>query len=132
MHKSLICFVSPSTGIPRRKVHQTKLSGFKIFRPLTRDLLVGNRSPPSNINATKTSSSHHWRGVKDTRGDTQNIKSDPDRGSLMSPRKKTVTNRMQKLPDLLPRLLPPPKPSYRTKGGDSKTTFHLPEIVLSS
>ena len=37
-------------GNPRRKVHQTELSGFKVFRPTTQELLF----KPAAVNASRT------------------------------------------------------------------------------
>ena len=43
-------------GNPRHKMHQTELSGFKVFRPTTQDLLFKPR--PGNYSRTATVSPH--------------------------------------------------------------------------
>lgn len=42
-------------GSPRHKLHQTELSGFKVFRPVTQDLLF---KPRGNYSRTATVSAH--------------------------------------------------------------------------
>ena len=36
-----MCRLSFVVGRPRRKMHQTEEGGFRVFRPATRDLLLG-------------------------------------------------------------------------------------------
>lgn len=123
------CFTS---GNPRRRVHQTEESGFKVFRPTTRDLLFKPQSKtllfspgPSSNNPTSTSnqSLHYILSRKHA----------IVTGTNVSPRQQQLSGRKfsgkVKRGQILPELFIKEKASTHPHMQNKKTRLHLPNIV---
>lgn len=133
-------------GNPRRKVHQTEQSGFKIFRPTTRELLF---TPQSKKNSSQSHRSTHSNAVYMKEPSSMN-KTVTATGTLsIKKRSSTITgkktlvepprqrnpiiNALQMVPskrDGLPELsilATSPKMDYSKSS--NKCSVHLPDIV---
>ena len=115
-------------GNPKRKLHHTEQSCFRVFRPTTQDLL--QRTVPTHMTIAPT-------GLEDaTRRPVANIQGlsprrlQPKEFSRRGARESDEGRRMKKQQYLLPQLFPSSPTKGPTDKSDSKvTSFHLPEIV---
>ncbi len=114
-------------GNPRRRVHQTEQSGFKLFRPTTRDLLLKPQSTVvspgrSSVHPTSNQSlsyllSRQYAIAKET---------------TLSPRQQTLMQskgRLKTKGSGLPELFIRENTTLPAHLNTKKTTLHLPNIV---
>ena len=110
-----------ATGSPRRRTHETLPGGFKMFRPLTRDLLL------HDLNLPQTGPSRDPLSRPESlqaRGNLQRRKGEVGRGGRgQGERRGHVT-----LPKLFRQQLPP---VVSQSGGTPAAAVQLPHIVVS-
>ena len=113
-------------GNPKRQVHRTEQSGFQVFRPTTRDLLLGPIRPQRELESVIN------------RPDTNLIQGVSPKGSqpmmatgfTVSKEGTTKERGTKKQRYLLPQLIPTsPSKRPKAKPDDKVTSFHLPEIL---
>ncbi len=111
-----------SVGYPRRKVHLTEQSGFKVFRPRTRDLLLKEPIPQASA-GTKwlATRSRQVKGLEN-----------PVHEVFFEGSKSSKSVKGGRSSGGLPELFPKHPPSRKPKDGKSTFHVHLPEIVLPS